>query len=99
MTSGDEISAAEARLGVRLPPSYRACLTNGDNLPGEHDLRLLDLGSIDRFARREPDWLEAWMEGARSVAEAEAWDFATWYPGAYRYRSFAHLVEALERKG
>ena len=149
MTSGDEISAAEARLGVRLPPSYRACRTNGDNLPGEHDLRLLDLSSMYRFARREPDWLEAWMEGARTVAEApdfdgglpndpadpatmpleqladtivisttddmrmlllnpsvtdaagewEAWDFATWYPGAYRYRSFAHLVEALERKG
>ena len=27
--------------------------------------------------------------------EWEAWDFATWYPGAYRYRSFDDLVAAL----
>ena len=27
--------------------------------------------------------------------EWEAWDFANWYPGAYRYASFAHLVETL----
>ena len=27
--------------------------------------------------------------------EWEAWDFATWYPGAYRYPSFDHLIAVL----
>jgi hypothetical protein len=29
------------------------------------------------------------------TGEWEAWDFATWYPGAYRYPSFGRLVAAL----
>ena len=28
--------------------------------------------------------------------EWEAWDFATWYPGAYRYPSFGALLHAIE---
>ncbi len=30
-----------------------------------------------------------------AAGEWEAWDFATWYPGAYRYPSFGHLIAAL----
>lgn len=145
MATEDEIQAAEDRLGLRLPPSYRAHLLASSDLPGNHDLALLPVGDVDRFARREAEWLAAWMEGYRSVGgpstpaeglpndpadpatmpveqlgdaivvsttdderlllinpgaidatgEWEAWDFATWYPGAYRYPSFAHLVAAL----
>jgi hypothetical protein len=141
----DEIQAAENRLGLRLPASYRAHLLASASLPGNHQLTLLPVGEIDRFARREAEWLAGWMDGYRSVpgpstptgllpddpndpatvpaeqlgdtvvvsttadmrvllinpgsidatGEWEAWDFATWYPGAYRYRSFGHLVATL----
>ena len=145
MGSEDEIQATEDRLGLRLPASYRARLLAAAGLPGNHQLNLLPVGEIDRFARREAEWLAGWMEGYRSVpspstpteplpddpsdpatmpaeqlgdtivvstiadmrvllinpgridagGEWEAWDFATWYPGAYRYPSFGHLVAAL----
>jgi hypothetical protein len=118
-------------------------------LPGNHGLALLHVDEIDRSARREPEWLDAWMEGVGSVpgpaldvarlpddptdpatmpasqlgdtvvvsttndmrvllinpaligagGEWEAWDFATWYPGAYRYPSFDHLIAGLAREG
>jgi hypothetical protein len=149
MASEAEISTAEARLGLRLPPSYRRTLVSGHDLPGDHDLKLLGVGEIDRFATREPEWLDAWLEGYRSTphpgdgeaavlddpndpatlpadqlgdtiiisttsderllllnpavtdasGEWEAWDFANWYPGAYRHPSFEHLLEALDRDG
>jgi hypothetical protein len=145
VTIEDDVAAAEGRLGVRLPPSYRAYLIRGADLPGDHGLKLLPLDEIDRFARREREWLDAWMEGVGSVPSAgpeiaplpddptdpatmpaeelaetvvisttddmrvllinparidgdgewEAWDFATWYPGAYRYPSFDALITAL----
>ena len=145
MEPEEEIQAAEDRLGLRLPPSYRAHLLAGAGLPGNHELTLLPMGEIDRFSRREAEWLAGWMDGYRSVpgssmgteplpddpgdpatmpaeqlgdtivvsttadmrvllinpgrldagSEWEAWDFATWYPGAYRYPSFTRLVAAL----
>lgn len=145
MATVNEIRAAEERLGLRLPASYRRQLLASEDLPGEHGLALLPVHEIDSFAQLQPDWLAGWMEGYRSVAGAsipaeqlpddpndpatmpaeqlgdtivvsttadmrvlllnpalidaagewEAWDFATWYPGAYRYPSFAHLAEAL----
>ena len=145
MATEDEIQAAEDRLGLRLPASYRAHLLAAAGLPGSHDLTLLPVNEIDRFARREAEWLAGWMDGYRSVpgpsmatepladdpadpatmpaeqlgdaivvsrtadarvllinpasidttGEWEAWDFATWYPGAYRYPSFGRLVAAL----
>lgn len=145
MATEEEIAAAEARLGQRLPPSYRAHLASGGSLPGDHGMALLEPGLIDRFSRREPEWLEAWMDGYQSgyegpaspgalandpndpatmpaeqladtivistagderllllnpavadeAGEWEAWDFANWYPGAYRHRSFTRLLEAL----
>lgn len=141
----DEIQAAEDRLGLRLPASYRAHLLASASLPGNHGLTLLPVSEIDRSAHREGEWLAGWMEGYRSVSgpptptewlpddpndpatmpsdqlgdtivvsttadmrvllinpgsidatgEWETWDFATWYPGAYRYPSFGHLVAAL----
>lgn len=27
--------------------------------------------------------------------EWEAWDYASWYPGVYRYRSFRDMMEAM----
>jgi hypothetical protein len=34
-----------------------------------------------------------------AAGEFEAWDFAPWYPGAYRYPSFGHLLAALQNDG
>ena len=149
MATEDEIRTAEARLGVPLPHSYRDTLLRGDDLSGDRGLQLLPVDLVDRFARREREWLDAWMEGVRSVpgsasgthtlpddptdpatmppeqladtvvvsttgdervllinparidgeGEWEAWDFASWYPGAYRYRSFGHLLRALAGEG
>ncbi|HEX5579320.1 MAG TPA: hypothetical protein VFY43_06615, partial [Candidatus Limnocylindria bacterium] len=137
--------AAEARLELRLPPSYRAHVLAGADLPGDHGLTLLPVSEIDRFGRRESAWLAGWTQGhewaeaaygssdrlgddptdpatfpARQLGDTivvsttvdervllinpasteaggewEAWDFANWYPGAYRYPTFARLVEAL----
>jgi hypothetical protein len=145
MAVEDEVRAAEARLGLRLPPSYRTQLLTAADLPGDHGLTLLPVAEIDRFGRREPDWLAAWLQGyeigaaqygsgtalpddpadpatmptdqladaivisttadervllinpaaMRVDGEWEAWDFATWYPGAYRYPSFAEMRQAL----
>ena len=149
MALEDDVRAAEERLGMPLPPSYRTHLLTSARLPGDHGLLLLPVDEIDRFAVREPDWLAAWMEGYRSgvsspdaveplpddpddpatmpaeqlgdtivisttddmrllllnpgrvdgAGEWEAWDFATWYPGAYRYPSFGHLAAALADRG
>jgi hypothetical protein len=142
------IAAAEARLGVRLPPSYRAhVLRDGPGhrrsmpgAPGDHaSPPLLSVDEIDRFEALEPEWLAAFRQGYEaggggaaavhddpddpatirvdelggaivisavvdervlllnpaqvgSDGEWEAWDFANWYPGAYRYPSFAELM-------
>jgi hypothetical protein len=143
--SSTDVDAAEVRLGLRLPPTYRRAMMAGTELPGDHGLTLLAVSAIDRFARREPEWLGGWMSGIElgagtagdgagladdpadpatapsedlaetvvisttadervlllnprrihDAGEWEAWDFATWYPGAYRYPSFAALVDAL----
>jgi hypothetical protein len=84
-----EVEAAEAHLGSPLPPSYRRTLLAGDAaLPGQHGLALLPVSEIDRFAVREPEWLDAWLTG-----------FATGgglgEPDGLADPSFADLVAAL----
>jgi hypothetical protein len=147
MADEEEIRAAEARLGLRLPPSYREHMLGSAALPGAHGLALLPVSRIDRFGRLEPEWLAGWMQGWDAAAtmpapegrlrddpadpatmatdqlagtvvvstvsderillmnpaaidesgEWESWDFANWYPGAYRYPSFADLAKAIAR--
>jgi hypothetical protein len=136
--SDAEIAAAETRLGLRLPPSYRSFLQTPDDSDGAY----LAVGEIDRFGVREPEWLAGFLQGARAYGNApsllpedptdpatfaidqladtvvithpadervfllnpavtdadgewEAWDFANWYPGAYRYRTFSELRRAV----
>jgi hypothetical protein len=146
------IAAAEARLGVRLPSSYRAHVLRDAPgyrrsmpvAPGDHaSPPLLSVDEIDRFEALEPEWLDAFRQGyeaegggaaaamhddpddpatmridelggtivisavvdervlllnpARvgSDGEWEAWDFANWYPGAYRYPSFEELMRGV----
>lgn len=137
------IAAAEARLGVRLPPSYCAFLAVSDGWRdcGPFISRLFSSAEMDWFAVRHQDWIDIWLDdddeipvsdeeygrygeeqdsGAIRVeylptmlqvsdvgdaavillnprvifpdGEWEAWFFANWIPGAYRYRSFWELV-------
>ena len=60
-----EIASAEQRLGVRLPPSYRAFLadTNGFDHLGPFIYRLYNASEIDWFRVRNQDWIEAYQSG------------------------------------
>jgi hypothetical protein len=90
MATAAEVEEAEARLGLQLPPSYRQAILSAEPvLPGGHGMRLLSLTEIDERV--------ILLNPARTdrSGEWEAWDFATWYPGAYRYPSYQRLVEAI----
>lgn len=58
-----QLSRVEARLGLRLPPSYRAFLqvSNGWRRPGAFVDRLWSTGEVDWFARRHQDWIDAYV--------------------------------------
>jgi cell wall assembly regulator SMI1 len=60
-----EITSAEQRLGVRLPPSYRAFLaeTNGFDQIGPFIYRLYGAAEIDWFRVRYQDWIDAYQIG------------------------------------
>lgn len=137
-----EIAAAENRLGVRFPPSYRAFLavSNGWRTTGPFIDRLWSSTEVDWFSVRNQDWIDIWTEDPMPVSdeeyatygdrqdagairteylptmlevsdvgdaavillnpqvvtpegEWEAWFFASWIPGAYRFRSFWELMQ------
>src|SRR4051812_23958063 len=58
-----EITLTEQRLGVRLPPSYRAFLkeTNGFDHIGYFIYRLYGCADIDWFRVRNQDWIDAYQ--------------------------------------
>lgn len=64
-----DLQRAETRLGVRLPPSYRAFLqvSNGWRLtakPGDgSNHRLWSCEAIDRFTARHPQWIKSFGNG------------------------------------
>ena len=61
----EEIAFAEQRIGVRLPPSYRAFLgvSNGFQDIGAFIYRLLNAAEIDWFRVRNQDWIDAYQVG------------------------------------
>lgn len=64
--SEGELRAAEERLGLRLPPSYREFLacSNGWACAGPSSMcggALRPASTIDRFAREHADWIEAYV--------------------------------------
>lgn len=63
-----EICAAEARLGVRFPPSYRSFLSisNGWRIFNSFVEQLLPVQEIDRFRFRDPESFES-MESAHEM--------------------------------
>jgi cell wall assembly regulator SMI1 len=68
-----EILAAEQRLGVRLPPSYRAFLeeTNGFDHIGYFIYRLYSAAEIDWFRVRNQDWIDAYQDPHNEEPGAE----------------------------
>jgi len=70
----EQILAAENRLGVRLPPSYRAFLkvSNGWHFPNQFVGRLAGTDDIAFTRDKDPELIKAWNEGydAQGVKEA-----------------------------
>jgi SMI1 / KNR4 family (SUKH-1) len=60
----DQIAALEARLGTRLPPSYRAFLavTNGWRNTTPFIDKLWSTDEVEWFAVRNQDWIDAYVE-------------------------------------
>lgn len=69
--SEEHIEAAEHRLGVRLPPSYRQFLAeaNGYRELSVFIYRLFGTTEIDWFRTLNPDWIEAYQIGEDSSPE------------------------------
>lgn len=60
----DAIEAAEKRLGVSLPPSYRQFLLASNGLlVASQSTNLLPADDICWFAEANQDWIDAWSEG------------------------------------
>ena len=60
-----EVAAAEQRLGLTLPTSYRTFLsvTNGWGPLGPFIHRLFRIDEVARFAELNPDWVDAYGGG------------------------------------
>ena len=68
----EEISSAERRLGIRLPPSYRVFLavSNGFNDIGPFIYKLYSSEEIDWFRVRNQSWVDAYQTGDDITPEA-----------------------------
>ena len=68
-----EITSAEQRLGVQLPPSYRAFLaeTNGFDHIGPFIYRLYSGAEIEWFRIRNQDWIEAYQVPYNSSGDGD----------------------------
>jgi hypothetical protein len=69
-----QIAAAEARLGMRLPPSYRAFLatSNGYGPIATSVYRLRPVEEIEWFREGEPETVAIWLEAAADLGERES---------------------------
>jgi hypothetical protein len=67
----DEIEGLEERLNARLPPSYRSFLktSNGWLYPGSFIYDLLPTSKVGWLRDLHPDWIDAWMEGAKMIGD------------------------------
>ena len=94
-----ELAAAEARLGITLPPSYRAFLatSNGWRATGPFIPQVWSTAEIEWFAARNSDWIAAYLdvgdaEGEPPVPEAQ---YRVYGPGQVPFR-LADLPATLE---
>jgi hypothetical protein len=68
----EQIADAEARLGARLPPSYRAFLetSNGFGPIATSVFRMRSVDEIEWFRYAEPETLAIWLESPDDIGEA-----------------------------
>ena len=87
-----QIAELEARLGARLPPSYRSFLqaSNGFLQPGMIVPRLLPIAEVDWYRANHQDTIDSWTEGIAAVAGMPPRD-----PTAFEH----HLPHALQVSG
>ena len=90
-----QVGALEARLGTRLPPSYRAFLraSNGFLQPGMIVPRLLPTDEVRWLRDSDPDTIPSWTQGLEQAAAAGSTD------SFERYLPTALQVSARERVG
>ena len=71
--SEEEISRVEARLEIKLPPSYRAFLKVSDGwfIGMDDKSRLFQIKEVDWFSVRFPDMLQGWLTGYQQQGEPE----------------------------
>ena len=70
----EQLRQAEARLGVRLPPSYRQFLatTNGWRMTGPFIYRMWSAEEIDWFRVRNQNWIDDFtLYGASSAPDSQ----------------------------
>jgi hypothetical protein len=142
--SEQQITAAEQRLKVQFPPSYRQFLaiSNGWSVLNSFTGLLWPTDQIELLTKRDRHFMANWGQSDKEVPDSEyfvygpeqdtftlrkryirtalqisdphyigsgclilnpqvvtadgeweAWSFATWYPGAIRYRSFWELMQ------
>jgi hypothetical protein len=98
--TGEELERTEERLGVRLPPSYKAFLTatNGCMTGGRFIYELWDVGSIEWFDKLNRQWVEAYA-GTEPLAEPTVTDSKYFIYGAGQdaaYLRVEYLSSALQ---
>lgn len=71
-----QIAAAEARLGVRLPPSYRAFLetSNGWGASNGFAGRLCSAEQVEWYATHNQDRIDSWTQGLGTADKLDAAD-------------------------
>lgn len=103
----EEIHEAEFRLGVTLPPSYRAFLrfSNGWRTLGTEAGELFSTSEVDWFSAHHRDAIEDWLEGQRlgggpvSIPDEEYFvygDAQKQYNARYEYLTTALQVSAMK---
>ena len=94
--SEDQLAAAEARLKIKLPPSYRTFLSacNGWKLASEMSPILRPVEKISWFRKEHKDWYEAYQMSVESlsVMERDYFDYAKQDCAMFEIK---HLAQAL----
>ena len=72
----EQLSLAEARLGIALPPSYREFLTvsNGWRLTGNFIWRIWSTEEVDWFRVRNAEWIDTYVNPIRGLGELSLTD-------------------------
>lgn len=92
--TSEQIDEMEARLGVRLPQSYRNfLLTSNGGLVVNDECRLRAADEVDWFSVENESWIEAWCDDDDSILDFQYFDYTdTGYPDFRRL----HLKNTLQ---